>query len=392
MKKKVTMIVNPDLFPISAGHHKAIYEICRYLHGKQGLMLKLIVLSRADLRDVEAYKKICDEVVHVRIPRSWGFWDVLNKVVIRLGRTVNCELGWSLGMRKLVRKECADADVVLMNYVLWHALLDNATLRDRTIVITLDIMFYRRQSFGRMRSLFERLMVSWDRWAELRMLKRFWRVCVLAEYEEALLKGGGIPEKQILRIGLPILMEGEISKKEKVEFDFITIGSNIYQNEEGVRCFFERVVPLLNGRVVTFAVAGSLSQNSMFNSGLVPNNVKVCKLGHVDDFSAVCSRALIGIGTVPYGSGIKVKIVEMIMNGLPVVVTNSGQEGIPVMEEGCINIDTASPDEASHKLKQWLDAPQMVIESGRRQGKLLRNLFSPSTCMIPLLKAIESKV
>ena len=33
--KKVALIIPDDVFPVEAGHHKAIVDICKYLH-RQG--------------------------------------------------------------------------------------------------------------------------------------------------------------------------------------------------------------------------------------------------------------------------------------------------------------------------------------------------------------------
>ena len=386
------MIVSLDLFPIQAGHQKAMYEISRFLHRLPWLKLKLLVLSRDPLKCPECYAEICSEAIRVQIPKRWGFYDVMNKFSCRILRSANCEAGWCAGMRRKVNQLCGSADVIIVNYIFWYRLFDYETLQRRTIVITHDIFFYRRMSFGRMRNAVERLLVKLDRRLEVDVLKRFNRICVFADYEKELLLNAGIEESRILKVGLPIQMSVPARINLEKEFEFIVVGSDIYQNEEGLRCFFTRVVPLLKGKEIRLAVAGKLSESRVLDSGIVPSNVIVRRLGYVPDLSEACSRALIGVGTVPYGSGIKVKVVEMMMNGLPVVLTNSGEEGIPVLPDGAINIDQVLEEEASMRLCKWVDEPALAIEAGARQGEMLRSAFSPEVCLLPLVSAIESIV
>lgn len=382
--KYIVMILSVDIFPVRAGHHKAMYEFCKYLHHVRDIRLKLLVISRSELRMEGRYMDICDEVVWVKIPRKWSVPDIINKIGIRFLRQVNCELGWSMAMKRKVRKECLDADAIIVNYAMWYNLLDERTLATKTVVITHDIFFYRRASFGRMRNCYERFWQARDRKAELRVLSKFYRICVFADYEVKLLLDGNIPKERILKIGLPIDMETPIKVGVRKEYDFISVGSNIYQNVEGLRCFFDRVVPLLGKREIKLAIAGELASCELLDSSIVPSNVIVFKIGCVNDLSDVFSRSLIGVGTVPYGSGIKVKVVEMVMNGLPVIVTNSGAEGIPLVSDGNINIDAEPIEEVQNRLFAWLNDPVSATKIGMHQGMRLRNDFAPSTCMKPL--------
>lgn len=389
--KKVCFISWCDIFPVSAGHHKAMYEICKYLHGLEGVQVKVLVFNRGPLRTPEKYREIADDIVVIPIPCKWGLWDILNKITIRIGLDMMQNFWWSFAMRKRVMKECEGFDKIVLNYVNWFFTLSKVLRCSKTILITHDIFFYRRTSFKGAKTWLERVLVRVNRAFELHLLKSFYRVGVFGAYEVNLLKDGGIDLDRILELGLPLETEGELNPRKKIEYDFVTVGSDIYQNVEGVRAFFTRVVPLLGERRVSIAVAGSLSNSNIWESGLVPETVRVVKLGHVDNLGNVFQKALVGIGTVPCGSGIKVKNVEMIMNGLPVVVTNSGEEGIPTLLEGCINIDRMTAEVVKSMLFNWLDNSAMAIEIGCRQGKLLRQRFCPKICLAGLRAAVIEK-
>ena len=375
--KKVCFIASCDIFPVSAGHHRAMYEICKYLHGLKDVRVKILVLSREKLRCPARYREIADEVVVIDIPRKWGLLDWLNKVTIRVGLDMMRNFWWSVGMRNQVVNECEGADTIVQNYVNWFALLPKKIRKAKTILVTHDLFFYRRASFKGQKTWLERMLVKANRKFEVRLLSSFKKVCVFGDYEVNLLHDAGLPPERVLKLGLPLTVEGNIDVNRRTEFDFITIGSGIYQNVEGARVFLTRVVPLLEGRMVSIAVAGGLSSCDIWDSPIVPKNLRVVRLGYVDDLRVACARALIGVGTVPVGSGIKVKNVEMIMNGLPMLLTDSGQEGIPVSSDGSINIDRVSKDELKTRLLAWLDCPGCAKHDGYDQGIKLRKEFSP---------------
>ncbi len=56
--------------------------------------------------------------------------------------------------------------------------------------------------------------------------------------------------------------------------------------------------------------------------------------GFVDDLDAVFSRATVVIAPLRFGSGVKIKVLEALARGVPVLATTVAAEGIPVATEG----------------------------------------------------------
>ena len=120
----------------------------------------------------------------------------------------------------------------------------------------------------------------------------------------------------------------------------------------------------------------------------LPENFKVVRLGFVEDVGSVLGQARIGIGTVPCGSGIKVKVVEMAMHLLPIVVKNSGAEEIPLRGTGFINIDQMPEHEIKSRITTWLLCPEQAQRDGRETGMGVRTAFSADSILRPLKSAI----
>ena len=370
------MIVFGPLWPIEMGSQRVIVEIARYLHSLPGVTLKLVTIAHPQHEN--EYNKICEEVVFVTPAGRWGFWNVLNKFVSRVGIDAWSVYFTSFAYRSRVQEAIRGSDYIFLNYAIWKGLLPDKMAAERTMVITHDLLFYRRLSFSNSHSLLTRIKVAVNKFFELRLLRKFDTVGVFADYEMELLMKEGFVGSSIIRLGMPISVRRVDGVKK--EFDFVFAGGCSYQNEAGIKCFFERVVPLLN-RKITFAVVGGISDSPIWETLVLPAHVSVFRLGYVEDLPKTLAKGLIGVGTVPYGSGIKVKVVESIMSGLPMILTNSGEEGIPVLRDAVINIDREEQEVVSKRLNSWLDNKEYVTLLGRKGAEALDNVFRPAKAL-----------
>ena len=381
--KNIALIVPDDVFPIEAGHHKAIVDICRYLHKHEGFHLKIVQFSMWNKAPSDRYLDICDEYKRIQMPKKWGLADLLNKIFLRITPAILSTYFKACAMRKTIMREVAESDAVILFFTGWFPLLTRSFRLERGCVVTVDIIFHRIGSILGS-TLWGRFCVWANRFFEIRVINSFKKVCVFGDYEERLLECQGVTKERIIKIGMPIEVQNHREGAATKKYDFLMLASATQQNVDGLKTFFKRVVPLLKGREVSFAVAGKLSYDDILQSDLVPSNVKIIRLGYVDDLSACCSEALIGVATVPYGSGIKVKVVELMMNDLPMILTNSGAEGIPMTQAGSINIDVEDMQAVGKRIIYWLNNPSSAISVGKEQGQQLRNSFSPDAMLKPL--------
>ena len=374
--KRVAMFVYGPLWPIAMGSQRVIVEMARYISSLPGVSLKIVTVATPQHEN--EYRQICDEVVFIAPLGRWSFWNVLNKVVSRLGIDIWSVFFTSCAYSKQVRKAVCGCEYVFLNYAIWKNLLRPETITSRTMAITHDLLFYRRASFAKMHGIFPSLLQWINKKLEMRLLRKFNKVGVFADYEQELLLKEGLGEASIVRLGMPISVRR--SDGGEKEFDFIFVGGDSYQNEAGVKCFLERVVPVC-GREVSFAVAGGICNSSFWESLEIPDTVKIIKLGYVDDLPKTLARGLIGVGTVPYGSGIKVKVVESIMAGLPMVITRSGEEGVPVLRDAVVNIDVDEKSDQEVKLNRWLSDREYAVRIGAKGADALNAVFAPTVAL-----------
>lgn len=385
--RTVVMFVYGNLFPVAMGSQRVICEIVHFLRRAPGISLRLVVVGDECAESRKVYRDLCDDVRWIPPPPRWSMWQVINKVVSRVGIDLFRAWGTALALRRAVLRELQDADIVLLNYLVWFPLIPQ-WLRGRTLVITHDLLFYRRASFWGTESLFKRVWIALNRWMEVRCLRTFVKIGVFAEYEQRLLQESRIPVNQMVCLGMPISVMPMATSVKKL-YDFLFVAGNSYQNEQGVKRFMEGVAPLLAPRRITFAVAGGLCQSSIWETLEVPEHVKVYRLGYVDDLSQVFADARIGVGTLPFGSGVKVKVVETALYGLPLVLTETGAEGIPLPDGAWVNIDRLASGEIRRGLLTWLDNPSAAESAGRAVQLTVREKFAPEKALAPLKAWIE---
>ncbi len=387
--KTVVYYTFGDMLPTDVGNKKAMFEYFRYLASRQDIRLILVIIGNVSEDHRNTYQEMGAELRLIAPHSRWSFWEVLNKVGSRLGIDMARSYFSSLGYRRAFREACSDADVILMTYAFWSNLLPSKTLKERTIVLTLDLFFYRRASLLGTDAWWKRLNVQVNRALEIMTLKKFKKVAVLADYEQALLEERGVPREDIIQIGIPLSLSqvpAPVIPFSGRKYDFLLVASGGYVNQQTVRCFIERVAQHLPDRHLTFALVGGIAKTA--DTTGAPAKLEFVRLGFVDNLEPVFAQSRIGVGTIPYGSGIKVKVVEMAMHHLPVVVTSTGAEGIPLVGDGVINIDVENADDVRARLLNWIDNPDVAQRQGQITGQHVAEEFSPDKILAELMREV----
>jgi O-antigen biosynthesis protein len=91
----------------------------------------------------------------------------------------------------------------------------------------------------------------------------------------------------------------------------------------------------LHDAVLPAALAESPGLQIGVTGGALPGDLRelvgagIASLGDVDDLDALYASARVAVAPVRYGAGVKIKVVEAIQAGVPVVTTTVGAEGLP---------------------------------------------------------------
>ncbi|HWT04437.1 MAG TPA: glycosyltransferase [Xanthomonadales bacterium] len=107
-------------------------------------------------------------------------------------------------------------------------------------------------------------------------------------------------------------------------------------NVDALRWFAGEVAPLIAKRApeaVTLVTGGNPPDEVL---RLRSAGVRV--VGYVDDLAATYAAARVAIAPIRFGAGVKIKTIEAVQHGVPVVATTTGAEGIELDDPECVAI------------------------------------------------------
>jgi glycosyltransferase involved in cell wall biosynthesis len=110
-------------------------------------------------------------------------------------------------------------------------------------------------------------------------------------------------------------------------------------NRQGIRWFVEKIYPIIKDRIpdVSLYIIGKYDKPFLSNN----NDQSIHILGFVPDLRETYSSAEIFICPLQFGSGTKIKLLDAMYCGLPIVTTSVGAESIALVDgENCFIADT----------------------------------------------------
>lgn len=139
---------------------------------------------------------------------------------------------------------------------------------------------------------------------------------------------------------------------------------NYLPNIEGIRWFYENVMPILKSKKVNFEliIIGNCENLNQFN--YLKNDANIKLIGRVDDVAPYYFESLMSIVPLLSGSGIRLKITESMSLGCPVISTSLGAEGIAYDDDNIIIADTA---------EQFANSIILLLEDVELRKKLSKN-------------------
>lgn len=161
------------------------------------------------------------------------------------------------------------------------------------------------------------------------------------------------------------------------------VGSAWQANIDGLDWFASQVWPRFGKQALEFHVWGTAGQR-----WTPPDDVRIVRHGFVADYRAVWGAMDVAINPVRWGSGLKIKTVEALGHGLPLVTTHEGARGVenPDSVNFCVTDD---PEVFGDTCLRWLDSPGERAQLGERAHALAARLFAPDRCFVELITALR---
>jgi glycosyltransferase involved in cell wall biosynthesis len=154
-------------------------------------------------------------------------------------------------------------------------------------------------------------------------------------------------------------------------------------NVDGILWFISQVYPHIRNKrpKVIFDVVGARPPQEIMD--LSGNGTGVNVTGYVPDPTPYRQQAGVMVVPLRAGGGMRVKILEALAQGLPIVSTTLGCEGIAVTHgQNILIADT--PHEFAHAVLRLLDNPRFATELGCNGRRLAEQLYDYRQVCQPL--------
>lgn len=250
-------------------------------------------------------------------------------------------------------------DIIIISYVYWSPLLDNVTKGTKTkwIVDTHDFLTSQFQDHKKF---------ALDRYfkREINLMQKFDDVWVISNEEKYLFSQFVKSPVSLVTHGLPNNIETS-SKTEKT-IDLVYVASENFHNIKSANWFFKEAYPFLSSDI-KIAVVGKIGNH-------IPKFENVENLVFVKDLDEVYKKSKIAICPMLSGTGVKIKVVESLSHGIPVVCTERGVNGLlNKTNNGCLT--TNDPSLFSDYINKLLNDAEFYKQNHLEAKKFFEDSF-----------------
>lgn len=258
-----------------------------------------------------------------------------------------------------------------------------------------------RQTREPWRRGFYRLQARYTRREELAYASRFSIVCTTSERDRALLSrlAPGVPMSVVPNgIDLDKYRRPSGAAPQPGEMLFTGLMS-YYPNQHGIVRFTERVLPLVRARVPYARLRIVGANPSAAVRALASDHVEVT--GRVPDVRPAYARADVSVVPLWIGGGTRVKALEALAMGVPVVSTPLGCEGLDVRDGRSVLIGRTDEELADAivalmirpALRSALVAEGLAVADEydwRRVGLALEAAFRRARRLVPIDRSLPA--
>ena len=173
---------------------------------------------------------------------------------------------------------------------------------------------------------------------------------------------------------IPVTFDLKKNRGEKIENTIVHLGAMDWMpNIEGINWFIHKVLPRIKkiNQTIHIYIAGKGMPDKYFNYN-DKNTIIEGKIENVENY--ITNKEIMFVPLFS-GSGIRIKILEGMAFGLPIISTSKGAEGIPCKHlENIIIANT--PDEFCNAISLLIENKKLAKKIGKNGQLLIKKYFS----------------
>jgi glycosyltransferase involved in cell wall biosynthesis len=378
---KILQILPKIPYPPVDGHRKSMWGVIKYLAEKghditivcykQNVDAEKIISSisnyaKCHILDVETKNSIWEAVKNLfsDIPYNLSKYnrrELKNFLIDHLSmnrydviHVTNAHMGWVVD---LVKSICA-APIVLRQENLELSIMERYYQSQMTLIPK----YYAYIQYQKLSKY------------EPKLCSKFDKCIMISEIDEGrLLEFNPNVNTTVIPLGVEnFLLEIEISKKSN--FNIAHIGSlDWYPNRDGIDWFLKNIFQdvlktIPNAKLYLY---GNMPKNFVIDAKF---NENIIIKGFVENLWEELENISLAIVPLRIGSGIRVKILELLAAGINIISTEIGKEGIPVEDEKEILIADSS-NEFSNKIIRFFNGEYDSVTLAQKGRQIIINNY-----------------
>lgn len=272
-------------------------------------------------------------------------------------------------------------DAVIVEYIEMSFVLPFLHPETLTILDTHDLVSNRIESFKDHNLPYDGITLTSEE--ELEIFDCYDLIMLIQKSDYATIKSL-MNNDRILLVPHPVSFSRKKTRKSVRRIGFLA--SSYAPNIDAIKWFLNHVWPLIQPLEIEFHVFGNICAH--ISAETVSRSTGVSLRGFVSDLASVYETCDIIVNPVRCGAGLKIKNVEALGNGLPLVTTPHGAIG---MEDG---INTAflladSPAGFEKSIIKLFGDYNFRKRLAAQSYQYAQRNFTEDICYKPLLRAIE---
>ena len=369
---RILNISDVRLYPVRTGSQNTTYQLCRYLAAKNHDIIVLNICHPGNKKEKTSRK---EDWIHafynIRSPlakRPFGivFRILRNFYLHFVGITVKQPFVLMKSEIKeieyILQKERIDA-IIVQRAHLGRYIESVGGENVFKVLQAHDLQYLRDYKFQSYRGRDISRKLNRFITAEVDIINKFDKVIDIAEYEANELVKNGVSKSKLYSNGTPVSYVNYCPYDRHAKYDLVFVGGDLFQNLVSLEWFLATIWNQIKSNGYTFVIAGGVSNRintKAYGTGLV-------LLGEFDNIQKIYQKSRLVVAPLMVGSGVKVKVVEALMNSKVVLTNNFGIQGIPI-ENGKEYIHCEEP-------QQWIDEITSTIVNEERMEMVGRNAW-----------------
>ncbi len=360
--RKILAVSGTPTHPRTAGNRAKLYSLLKTLQDN-GYEIHFLYLTQEHYYDEEGMKHCWDKFYKIDYqqpqgsPRRGRFFELSKKIIFKLFKKrivtpfkIDDWYEPAVGeyVRQLTQTDTFVAVILL--YVFHSKVLETVNSGSLKILEAQDVFSNRHKLYLKLGM--EPTFFYTTKQEEARGLNRADVILAIQDKEKIFYES--LCAKPVLTIGHQVVIRYlHIPRQSDEAYRLLYVGSENPVNVEGMRYFLNQILPEIKKRIpsVTLFIAGRICHH-------LPNNIQgTVLLGEVPDVEQHYAAAHLVVNPIREGTGLKIKTIEAMGYGKPLVTTPHGASGLEDAA-GKAFLLAKSTEEFVHHIHQLYISPQ----------------------------------